>query len=397
MINVLRSATQRWLSVLGVTFAAQAQAVEMPDTFQVHGFMSQALILTDHNDFFGPSSRDTGSLEYTELGLNASFRPRSNVLVAGQVLSRKAGGYGDAWKPTLDYGVIDYQLLSGERRVLGLQVGRFKNPFGIYNQTRDVPSTRAGILLPQSIYFDRSRSLGLASDGITVYDEERFSRGTLYIQGGLGIPQVNGDAEISLSPTKPSLDGRISSILQVLYAHDGGRVNLGVSAARVRSSFQSRQNPSAKGEFVFQPVILSAQYNAERWSLTAEYEYQHKELKDFDNDIYNSTADGESWYVQYQFRLTPDWQWLLRYDQTVSDRNDREGSRYASEGRGPSYSRFARDLSTGIKWSLSSRWMVQAEWHHVDGTAWLPRQDNESDEETTRRWNMLLFQTSYSF
>ena len=165
--------------------------MEMPDTFQVHGFMSQALILTDHNDFFGPSSRDTGSLEYTELGLNASFRPRSNVLVAGQVLSRKAGGYGDAWQPTLDYGVIDYQLLSEEERVLGLQVGRFKNPFGIYNQTRDVPSTRAGILLPQSIYFDRSRSLGLASDGITVYDEERCSKGTLYVQGGLGIPQVD--------------------------------------------------------------------------------------------------------------------------------------------------------------------------------------------------------------
>ncbi len=371
--------------------------MEMPDTFQVHGFMSQALILTDHNDFFGPSSRDTGSLEYTELGLNASFRPRSNVLVAGQVLSRKAGGYGDAWQPTLDYGVIDYQLLSEEERVLGLQVGRFKNPFGIYNQTRDVPSTRAGILLPQSIYFDRSRSLGLASDGITVYDEERFSKGTLYVQGGLGIPQVNGDAEISLSPTKPSLDGQLSTILQLLYAHDGGRINLGVSAARVRSAFQSRQNPSARGDFIFQPVILSAQYNAERWSLTAEYEYQHKELRNFDNDIYNAVTDGESWYVQYQFRLTPDWQWLLRYDQTVSDRNDREGKRYASDGRGPSYSRFARDLTTGIRWSPSSRWMVQAEWHHVDGTAWLPRQDNESDEETVRRWNMLLFQTSYSF
>ncbi len=358
--------------------------------------MSQALIVTDHNDFFGPSSEKGGSLEYTELGLNASVRPLSNVLVAGQVLSRKAGNYGDAWQPKLDYGVVDYQVIGDEKRALGVQLGRFKNPFGFYNQTRDAPSTRPSILLPQSIYFDRSRSLGLASDGLSVYDEERLSNGTVYIQGGVGIPQINGDAEISLSPSNPSLNGKVSTIGQVLYSHDGGRINVALSMAQVRSDYQSRQDRQASGEFVFQPTVVSFQYNAEKWSLTAEYEYQKRELKGFQISSYNGRADGESAYLQYLYRLSNNWQWLLRYDYAVSNRNDRDGKRYEASGRGPDYSRFAKDITSGLQWRVTPDWNVQAEFHHVNGTAWLPRQDND-DEKTEQYWNMLLLQTSFSF
>jgi hypothetical protein len=370
--------------------------MEMSDTFQVHGFMSQALIVTDDNNFFGSSSDGGGSLEYTELGLNASLRPYNHVLVAGQVLSRKAGDYSDGWQPKLDYGVVDYQLIADERRVLGIQLGRFKNPFGFYNQTRDAPSTRPGILLPQSIYFDRSRSLGLASDGLSLYDEERLSNGTIYLQGGVGIPQINSDAEISLSPSNPSLEGKISTIGQILYSHDGGRINAALSMAQVRSDYQSRQDRQVKGEFVFQPVILSLQYNAENWTLTTEYEYQKRELKDFRVAPYNRKANGESLYLQYQYRFSSRWQGLLRYDYTVTDRSDRNGRRYAAAGQGEDYSRFAKDMTVGMQWKATPSWNFQAEFHHVNGTAWLPRQDNEA-ENTDQYWNMLLLQTSFSF
>lgn len=381
---------------VSLLWTANAHAIEMSDTFQVHGFMSQALIVTDHNDFFGSSSDSDGSLEYTELGLNASLRPYSHVLVAGQILSRKAGNYSDGWQPKLDYGVVDYQLIVDERRVLGMQLGRFKNPFGFYNQTRDAPSTRPGILLPQSIYFDRSRSLGLASDGISLYDEERLSNGTIYLQGGVGIPQINSDAEISLSPSNPSLEGKISIIGQILYSHDGGRINAALSMAQVRSDYQSRQNRQVEGEFVFQPVILSLQYNAENWTLTTEYEFQKRELKDFEVAPYNGRANGESLYLQYQYRFSNRWQGLLRYDYTVTDRSDRNGRRYAAAGQGEDYSRFAKDMTVGMQWKATPSLNFQAEFHHINGTAWLPRQDNEA-ENTDQYWNMLLLQTSFSF
>ncbi|MGO3158890.1 MAG: hypothetical protein ACTIKU_14030 [Halomonas sp.] len=112
------------------------------DTLQVHGFLSQALIITDDNNFFGPSSEDEGSFEFTEIGLNASLRPHQDVLLAAQVLSRQAGGNNNDAKPRLDYGLIDYQMISDQQRTFGIQLGRFKNPFGFYNQTRDVAFTR---------------------------------------------------------------------------------------------------------------------------------------------------------------------------------------------------------------------------------------------------------------
>ncbi len=110
--------------------------------------------------------------------------------MAAQLLSRRAGGDTSDAEPTLDYGVIDYQMVSNQSRTLGLQLGRFKNPFGLYNQTRDVAFTRPSILLPQSIYFDRTRALGLAADGVNVYWEEHTAAGTLRFRSGLGRPQT---------------------------------------------------------------------------------------------------------------------------------------------------------------------------------------------------------------
>ncbi len=380
-----------------VADTARAQDSDDRGTLQLHGFMSQALVVTDRNAFFGSSDDGLGSLEYTEIGLNASMRLGDRFLVAGQALSRVAGNYGDAWEPTLDYGIVDYQALTSEALVLGVQVGRFKNPFGFYNQTRDVPSTRPGVLLPQSIYYDRSRSLGMASDGVSLYGERHLANGTLYWQGGIGVPQIGEDAEISLSARRPDLDAKLSTVGQLLYAHDGGRINAALSTARVRADYRSRVTPSSEGEFLFQPVIVSLQYNAERWSVTSEYEYQTRELSGFGDSRANRSTDGESFYVQYQYRFNSRWQWLLRYDYTLSDRRDRNGRLYAATGQGPSYSRFAKDATTGLQWQINPHWSLQAEWHYVDGTAWLPRQDNPDDDKTERYWNLLLFQTAYSF
>ncbi|MFC0468326.1 hypothetical protein [Halomonas alkalicola] len=85
--------------LLGGNAPAAADS-SMLDTLQLHGFLSQALVITDRNDFFGPSSSGGGSLKYTEIGANASFRPHQDVLIAAQVLSRRAGGDGSGWFAT---------------------------------------------------------------------------------------------------------------------------------------------------------------------------------------------------------------------------------------------------------------------------------------------------------
>ena len=108
------------LLMLALGWAPAAAAEGIMDTLQLHGFLSQAYVVSDHNDFFGPSSSSGGSLKYTEIGANASIRPRHDVLLAAQVLSRRAGGDGSDARPALDYGVIDYQPFSNQQRTLGI-------------------------------------------------------------------------------------------------------------------------------------------------------------------------------------------------------------------------------------------------------------------------------------
>ncbi|WP_234269881.1 hypothetical protein [Billgrantia ethanolica] len=386
------------LLMLALGWAPAAMAEGVMDTLQLHGFLSQAYVVSDHNDFFGPSSSG-GSLKYTEIGANASIRPHKDVLLAAQVLSRRAGGDGSDARPALDYGVIDYQPFSNQQRTLGIQIGRFKNPLGFYNQTRDVAFTRPSILLPQSIYFDRTRSLGLAADGMTVYHEERLPTGIIRTQVGVGDIQAGDDLRrtMRLEDTPGSLEPRRSAIGQVRYEHDGGRIVAALSAANARARFVSDAPGMSDGTFDFQPWILSLQYNAELWSLTGEYALRHSTLDGFANPFLNFDVTGESWYLQYTRRFHENWQWLVRYDSLVSNRDDRSGSTFEAMGGGPAHTQYAKDITLGLQWRVTPRVLLAAEYHHIDGTAWLPLQDEPDPSETRRRWNMLLFQLSLRF
>ncbi|WP_261396466.1 MULTISPECIES: hypothetical protein [unclassified Halomonas] len=396
--GLLRVSPARLGLLATLVLACQAKAHASPlDTVQVHGFLSQALVITDDNNMFGDSSDSGGSWDYTELGINASIRPTENLLLAAQALSRRAGGI-DNGSIELDYGIADWQLLSNTERTFGVQLGRFKNPFGFYNQTRDVAFTRPSILLPQSIYFDRTRSLGLSADGLKLYHEERINDGVIHTQLGVGQAQVDDDVEevLGLDVLPGSFDADTSLVGQVRYEHDGGRMVFALSAASVKADYDSPGAFPGDGKLDFQPWIFSAQYNAEQWSLTAEYALRDVELAGF-NAFEDNKNQGESWYVQYRRRFLDDWRWLIRYDSLVNDRDDRNGNDYEREGRGPSYSQYANDWTFGLQWQPHSRVMLAGEYHHVDGTAWLPVQDNPDPRDTERSWDMWLFQLSLRF
>lgn len=384
--------------ILGVPTHAHSDENVM-DTLQMHGFLSQALVVTDDNNFFGPSSQDEGSFEFTEIGLNVSLRPHQDVLLAAQMLSRHAGGDSSDAYPKLDYGLIDYQMVSDQQRTFGIQLGRIKNPFGFYNQTRDVAFTRPSILLPQSLYFDRTRSLALTGDGLTLYLEERLDNGVIRGQLGLGKPQADKDLNqtLRLHRIRGSFDPQQSAIAQVRYEHDAGRIVAALSHANVRSQIDTYSPNVSDGDFYFRPWVFSLQYNQELWSVTAEYALRHSGLKNFNQPALNFDTTGESWYVQYTRRFYNDWQWLIRYDSLVSNRDDASGKAFEASGLGPAHSQFADDLTFGLQWTPHPQVMLAGEYHHVDGTGWLPAQDNLDPSATSRRWNMWLFQLSLRF
>lgn len=382
---------------------------DLPGDLQIHGFASQAYIATSDNDVFGNSDQG-GSFGLTESGLNASVRPLPRLQLSAQVLSRRAGK-GNSGIPRLDYGFLDYRIYSHEVNQFGIRVGRLKNPFGFYNDTRDVPFTRPSIMLPQSIYFDRVRNISLSGDSVQLYGETAVSSlGTVSTQFGVFLPIVSDkDTELALiGALQPGhLQRDVSYIGRGIFETNDKRLRLGISGIWLNTSYDPNSklnDPIGAGALQFSPVYFSAQYNAERWTLTSEYAIRHFKYNNSFNVKPLNGLDffGESYYFQGEYRFTPKWVGILRYDALFTDRSDRDGSHWAAMSpatrSGLEHSRFAKDITVGLRWNATPQFMLRAEYHHVNGTGWLSRLDNPASEgPLSQHWDLYAIQASYRF
>ncbi|MGQ0593642.1 MAG: TonB-dependent receptor [Gammaproteobacteria bacterium] len=389
-----------------------AYAFELFDSVQVHGFLSQGYFLTTNNNLFGSSERG-GSLDFTEIGVNASWRPLPDLLLAAQMLSRRAGEAAEG-EPELDFGLLDYTVFSTVDRRFGVRVGRVRLPFGLYNDTRDVAFTRPSILLPQSIYFDRTRELAISADGILFYGETRSTFGNITIElAGPFWPRVdNENSELAIlgNVDRPGdLDSRVSFGGRLIYEAPLPGLRFAITGARVEAAYDPRFSPPSglelgPGTDVFEPLFLSAQYDARDWSVTGEY--ARRAIKDdgfdqgfetppalpFDQDIV-----GESYYLQGIYRVAPRWELVVRYDVMFNNADDRDGTKAKARFGIPAHSQFAKDWTVGARYDITPTWMVRAEYHNVYGTFWLFPQDNPDLFATEKKWDIFALLVSYRF
>ncbi|VAX26349.1 hypothetical protein MNBD_NITROSPIRAE01-1066, partial [hydrothermal vent metagenome] len=347
------------------------------------------------NNFFGKSKE--GSFKYHEVGMGTSIRPLSDLQFSAQILSRRAGA-GDRGKVRLDYGFMDYRLVSKASNDFGIRIGRMQNPIGLYNDTpRDVAFTRPSIFLPQSIYFDRTQNLARSSDGLHLYTDHRTGIGDFFYV--LGAVYTNVDDQetkrVMLSELPGDLESRLTYATRLMFEQDGGRVRLAITGLLLNVRFKSATSPQKRGEIRFRPLIISAQYNAELWSLSSEYALRNLRYRNVGPLNFNIT--GESYYLQGTYRLFKTLELLLRYDVTFQDKKDRKGKAFAASTGRPNHSRFAKDATIGLRWDITKTLMSRIEYHIVDGTAWLPLLDNPPPAPTKRYWDLFSVLISFRF
>jgi len=373
--------------------------LSLPPSLRINGFLSQGLIHTSRNDFFG-DSEDGLSTDFRELGLNLSWQPLPRLRFAGQLLSREAGN-GDDGDLRMDYGFVDYAVIADAQNLWGLRLGRTLNPYGLYNDSRDVAFLRPGIFLPQSIYFDTTRALSLSGDGLQLYGERRDDWGDLTFQFSAILPRVGDpetEQELFFGDAPGELRTEPSFLSRLIYEHDGGRIRLATSALTVNVDYAPGPVDIFQvGRFRFSALYLSAQYNAERWSLTGEYALRNFRFRDFGAALPDNTFTGESFYVQGDYRFAPRLTGMLRYDVLRADRDDRNGRDFAAATGLPAHRRFARDFTVGLRWDVTPSFMLRAEYHDIDGTGWLPFVDNPDIFATERHWRLFSILASYRF
>lgn len=378
--------------------------------WQVHGFLAQAAFHTSDNNIAGDSD-DGLSTDYNEAGLNASLGLPFNVRLSGQVLARNAGNYDNGELRT-DYFHLDWQFFSNAAVRSGMRLGRVRNAYGLYNETRDVAHTRPGITLPGVVYLEQARDLNISRDGFGVYSDIFTDHGTLSIEAGSGRARVSDRlVEEALMGPADGIEPDDASIamLAASWEDADGHWRFAGSAHRITSDVDVSLDYllpgldiNFEGDFQLDDLLLSAQYSTEQWQLTAEwlrFDY------DLGFDFASRRYPGEGIYVQYNWLFSPAWQMYGRYEYGVMDRHHRNGSSMEQFCGDPLLNAFCiprkagyrRASIIGLRWDINAQWMIATEAQYVEGTMGIPYSDNRNMLATAPYWTLLAIELAFRF
>lgn len=290
--------------------------------------------------------------------------------------------------------------VSGDWGRTGVRLGRVKNPFGLYNKTRDVPFTRPSVILPQSIYFERTRKISVSADGVNFYVEKFGPLGVFSAEMAWGRPPMDKASDEAIVPNaKGDFETDDTQLYQLKYESPTGQYVFAVTHVNLGIKYKPAAGDSLKaGYFHFDPTILSAQYNAENWSATAEYARRSYGLRNFGISALSVSQVGESYYLQGTYRVLPKLEGLLRYDVTYSNKDDRNGREYAALTHKPAFTQYTKDWTIGLRYDVTPAFMLRAEYHNIEGTAILPSLDNPLGSSSHEKdWDMWMLLGSYHF
>ncbi|MBK1734305.1 hypothetical protein CKO15_03200 [Halorhodospira abdelmalekii] len=396
-----------------LTSGPAASSSELP--FRLSGFLSQGLLYSSGNNYYGESTEI--SSELTEVGVNLRYPVGVNTVLAGQIVSRRAGAVYDG-AARIDYAFIEQTLRTTTTGRTGVRAGRAKLPLGFFNETRDIPMTRPSILLPQSIYVEGLgiRDFYTGVDGGALFWERYADQGTWQLDLGVGIPTtMAGETQLAfLGREYPGeLEMTSGQNLRLLYEHQGGVWRSAATYSRVRTEYTAETGSLpgldvGDGEVAVDALVLSVERNWERLRIISEGVLRRIEPNGFaDSPLPQDDVIEGGYYIQGGYRITPRHELFLRYDSHWNDISDRDGSERAEEfaqlfgDRAPRPHRFFQhQWSLGVGWEVTPTWLLRAEWHHIHGTALTPLLDNQEAFESgggSARWNLLALQASYQF
>lgn len=408
------------MAALCIFFCAEVKA---SSDWDWGGFVSQSGVYTSDNSFFGGNTDNRVSGEFSEAGVIGTGTLYDKFDFATQVISRRQGTLAEG-NPKIDYLQVIYRFDEKMNYNQAFKLGRFKTPLGFYNETREVPFTRSGIILPQGLYWEKVRNMRSFINGGQYMLDFRSGLSEYYLRasyGELQVDQAEINAQAGTDGTATVKAGNLSNFA-LFYDYDGGRVRLGLSRMatdlEIIPSSTALVNPDGSFNIYNRRAgvdvnvnILSAEYNAQRWSYIVEY-LRGKIFTGQLNAFFNGFTDyPEACYGQITYRTDNAVEFFVRYDSQENSGDDPRGSKFVSMQRdllnkfhvpesvfpiSPKYSRYAFDKTIGVGWRPTSDFLIRAEWHRVIGTSWIANYGLNS-ERLSKEWDLVAIQLSYRF
>lgn len=378
------------------TIVMPVQAAEA----QWQGFIAQGLIQTSDDSFVAFDDDISGHL--TELGINSSIRLAPAWRVAGQVVYLDSGNrYPHGGR--LDYLFIDWNFYSSLDWQANLYLGRSKNQHWLYSATRDVPFTRASIVLPQSVYFDAFRDIAVSSDGLALQARHSNNYGDFTFNWSYGVTPISQQQHRML------LGRNVEGKLQQDYDHKASlfwqptlsRFYVGVSLIDTEFTFEQRQEQVfTDADFTVQRVMFHLRYQQELWELALELQQERVKIEGFFAPNYNQNQFGQGGYVLMQYRPAKDWRLFSFVDYSVNNKDDRQGRQLESEtgGQVADYFAYQHTFATGVNYDISASLSLSAEVHWVKGVGRLsPVIVPDVVNNQAEYWQLYALQLMYRF
>ncbi len=423
--------------VSSLLFCGNSLAIEISGTgeVEIHGFVTQGYLYTNHNNFFADTEKD-GSTQFNEVGLNFSSNVGERLRMGVQFFARDLGKMGDM-AVTIDWAYADYNFSDW----LKLRAGKVKLPYGLYNTERDVDMLRTFILLPQSLYYEgwRDSANALNGGGFYGYIPVGFAGDFEYhIYSGNAAVDADGGVARLLEEQTPLWMGLDIYAVDVDYTHVGhftwdtifglDGLRLIASAWVVEFDAQSTYNISANST-----VRSSSVFNTKNFTTSLSMEcvlgstviavecmknqYELKlpvETTIDSSGMIENNFDSEGWYASVTHRFFDWFEAGAYYSEYYAFSDDKDGKKrvqdYVASGGlmgvppGMEHNSWLKDICLSTRFDLSANWLFKLEGHIFNGTSLLFSDDGNYEVTATgvkmdfeEDWHMLAAKLTFSF
>lgn len=320
-----------------------------------------------------------------ELGLNIIYN-NGNFQIFNQFR------YGTNIETISVYNFAQYTFNIKDDLNISIRGGKLRHELGLYNTTRINPTTRNGVIMPQSIYWDS-------------FNE--------FLTSGIGVEAIlqYKDFELTYTIDKPTvIDSKQTvkaiyvSVLNDTNVQFGDHQNASLTYTPSNTPltikanwtwFNLGSNTSAVTAKVFPNIankdivseILAggAEYRFDKLTLSGEIFIFRSAIKDW-TDV-STLSRGYS--VGGRYQITPNIDIYSNYN----DYNPT--SRNALPSPTP-WIRTYKDLSVGFNYHIDN-WMFQLEGHHIKGARVIDSSDVGTSPGDYKDWWLTGFNVVYSF
>lgn len=327
--------------------APAAQAIELGDRVDLHGFGNQDYITSTHNNYLGS---DKGTWDSNDFGavLAVTLDSRTKFWTQLEANSDRAH---------IDWAFIDFQWTND----LSLRAGQVKLPLGLSNEDIDVQFIRAGVLRPM-MYQGAAEFTDESFRGASARYSRSFGAGGFTLDGYAGQLVDDNTSQDEGRKRDRLLGGRLIYAAPI----DGLRF--------MASAYKSKERAADGSNADKKLGIVSAEYVKDALDLKAEYGRSDR-----------AGEKSTTYYAQAAYSVGA-WKPFVRYEYLNDDDDQKSDPKH-----------YQKSTVAGIGYRFANGVGLRIENHFNRGYALPAANDDVTRKDARNNWNLLAASISFAF